>query len=55
MIEIQIPRTLYNNIDQFIQDDCVKRVFGYTSIEDFVIEAVEGQIEADKDIVLMTP
>ena len=51
-IEIQIPRHLNNTIETFIQDDCIERVFGYTSIQDFVIKAIEGVIKADKDTVL---
>jgi len=40
---IEIPRTLNNEIESFIQDDAVKREFGYTSVMDFVIEAIEGE------------
>jgi hypothetical protein len=51
-IELQIPRHLNNVIETFIQDDRVKKIFGYTSIQDFVIKAIEGVIKADKDTVL---
>ncbi len=53
MIEIEIPRTLNEQIESFIKDDAVKREYGYTSIQDFVIEAIEGELSADKDIVFM--
>ena len=53
MIDIPIPRTLNEQIEDFIKDDCVKREFGYTSVQDFVVRAVEGNIYADKQIVLM--
>ena len=53
MIEIEIPRTLNEQIEVFIQDDAVKREFGYTSTHDFVIEAVEGGRSADKEGVFM--
>lgn len=53
MIDIPIPRTLNEQVKAFIKDDCVKREFGYTSVQDFVVEAIEGELYADKDIVLM--
>ena len=53
MIEIEIPRTLNEQVKAFIKDDAVKREFGYTSIQDFVVEAIEGELSADKDIVFM--
>ena len=53
MIDIPIPRTLNEQIESFIQDDCVKREFGFSSVQDFVVEAIEGELYADKDIVLM--
>lgn len=55
---IEISRTLNNEIEKLIQDDAVKQEFGYSSIQNFVVEAIEGAIEgaieADKDIVLIT-
>ena len=53
MIEIEIPRTLNEQVESFIKDDAVKREFGYTSIQDFVIEAIEGVLSADKEVVFM--
>ena len=53
MIEIEIPRTLNEQIGVFIKDDAVKREFGYTSVQDFIIESIEGELAADKDIVFM--
>ena len=53
MIDIEIPRTLNKEIEEFIQDDAVKREFGYTSIQDFVIESIEGELSADKEVVFM--
>jgi hypothetical protein len=53
MIEIEIPRSLNKQIEEFIEDDAVKREYGYTSIQNFVIEAIEGELSADKDIVFM--
>ncbi len=53
MIDIPIPRTLNEQIESFIKDDCVKREFGYTSVQDFVIESIEGAIEADREVALM--
>ena len=53
MIDIPIPRTLNEQIESFIQDDAVKREFGYTSIQDFVIESIEGVLSADREVVFM--
>ena len=53
MIDIEIPRTLNEQIEEFIQDDAVQREFGYTSAHDFVIEAIEGVLSADKEVVFM--
>ena len=51
MTEIILSKTLAEVIDKLINDDFVKREFGYRSVTDFVIQAVEGLIEADKDTV----
>lgn len=53
MIEIQIPRSMHRDIEEFIQDDFIKREFGYTSVQNFIIEAIEGSMEAEKDVALM--
>ena len=53
MIDIQISRTLNKEIEDLIQDDCVKRELGYESVQDFVVRSIEGNIYADRQIVLM--
>lgn len=53
MIDIQISRTLNKEIEELIQDDCVKRELGYESVQDFVVEAIEGVLSADKEVVFM--
>jgi hypothetical protein len=53
MIDIEIPRTLNEQIEVFIQDDAVKREFAYSSVQDFVIESIEGVLSADKEVVFM--
>lgn len=53
MIDIPISETLNKEIEKFIKDDAVKREYGYTSVQDFVIRSIEGEISADKDIVFM--
>jgi len=47
---ILIPDMHIQEIEKFIQDDFVKREFKYKSVQDFVIQSIEGQMEADKDI-----
>lgn len=53
MENIPISKTLYDTIDEFIQDNCVKRELGYESVQDYIIQSIEGNLYADKDIVLM--
>ncbi|MBW2003767.1 MAG: hypothetical protein JRI72_04010 [Deltaproteobacteria bacterium] len=53
MIDIPISKTLNNKIEEFIQDDFIKREFCYKSVQNFVISAIEGAIEAERDIALM--
>ena len=53
MVDIQISRTLNKEIESFIKDDCVKRELGYESVQDFVIESIEGVLSADKEVVFM--
>jgi len=50
MVEITISDKHHKEIERFIQDGFVKRVFGYNSVTDFIVCAIEGQMEADKDI-----
>lgn len=50
MIDIEIPKTLNEQVEVFIQDDAVKREFAYTSIQDFVVEVIEGTLSAEKEI-----
>ena len=53
MKQIQISNTLNREIEKLINDDFVKREFGYTSVDDFVVYSIEGNIEADKDIAMI--
>ena len=51
MNEILIPNTLIKEVEKLISDDAVKRDYGYKSVYDFILQAVKGEIEADKDTV----
>jgi hypothetical protein len=53
MIDIPILETLNKEIEKFIKDDCVKRELGCESVQDFVVESIEGQLAADREVVLM--
>ena len=53
MKQVEIPDILYNTIEEFIEDDAVKREYNYHSVEDFILQAVEDTIQANKDLVLM--
>ena len=55
MNEILIPDTLIKEVEKLISDDAVKRDYGYKSVYDFIIQAVKGEIEADKDTVGIPP
>lgn len=54
MTEITIPDKLSDEIQCLINDGFVQRQFGYRSVEDFIIRSVENQLEADKDIAMIT-
>ena len=51
MTEITIPDMHIKEIEQLIQDDAIKREFGYGSVDDFILRAIKGGIEASKDEV----
>ena len=51
MTEITIPDMHIKEIEQHIKDDAIKRGYGYTSVTDFIIQNIEGCLEADKDSV----
>lgn len=50
MCEITIPKNLIENIEELIKDDAIKKGFGYESVNDFIIQAIEDTIEANKDM-----
>jgi len=51
MTEINIPDIHIQEIKKMIQDDAVKREFGYGSVQDYIIDAIESDMEAVKDCV----
>ena len=53
MTEITIPDLHYNEIEKLIQDDWIKRNMKYESIDDFIISAIEGCLEAEKDVAMI--
>jgi hypothetical protein len=51
MCEITISKKLITEIEELIKDDAIKRGYGYESVPDFIISAIENELEADKDAV----
>ena len=51
MSKVLIPDTIIKEIENLITDDAIKREFDYESVDDYIIQAIEDGIQADKDCV----
>ena len=50
---IQVPENIFNQIQNHINDDAVIRHCKYSSIEDFVFNSIETNMDADRDSLEM--
>ncbi len=45
--KINIPDDIKNLVDQHVNNPIIKTIFGYNDLNEFVISALEGFMEAD--------
>ena len=55
MVDIQISEYLHDEIKKLVKDDYVQREFAYKDVQDFVIESINGNMKAVKDIASVLP